>query len=192
MPNKDLTIKNMVCARCIKVVNDALAELQPKSGFELRSVQLGKVLFSQPLSPEQLASITAELEALGFEIITDKRRELVEAIKTLIIKSVRNTTEKHGTLSEYLEKGTGYDYPYISSLFSSIEGVTIEKYAIAQRIEYVKELIVYNEMSLSEIAFSVGYSSVHHLSNQFKKVTGMTPTRFKSLGIASRKFLDEV
>lgn len=182
----------MVCARCIKVVNDALAELQPKSGFELRSVQLGKVLFSQPLSPEQLASITAELEALGFEIITDKRRELVEAIKTLIIKSVRNTTEKHGTLSEYLEKGTGYDYPYISSLFSSIEGVTIEKYAIAQRIEYVKELIVYNEMSLSEIAFSVGYSSVHHLSNQFKKVTGMTPTRFKSLGIASRKFLDEV
>ncbi|WP_431210487.1 helix-turn-helix domain-containing protein [Puia sp. P3] len=142
---------------------------------------------------EQLGALDGSLRKLGFELIDDKKSRIIEKIKTSIIKLVQEPGEL-GTvnLSDYLAERLHYEYTYLSNLFSGVEGTTIEKYFIAQKIEKVKELLVYDELSLSEIADQLGYSSVAALSTQFKKVTGLTPTYFKSLKDHKRRNIEDL
>jgi AraC family transcriptional regulator len=170
----NLHIKNMVCDRCLMVVRNQLEEL----GLPFKNVQLGQVELSEEPKPGKLELLRQRLSELGFELLDDKKSKTVERIKNTIISLV------HGKDVE--------DYHYLTTLFSTVEGITIEKYAILQRIEKVKELLMYDEKSLSEIAYEMGYSSVQHLSQQFKKVTGLTPTQFKSLRENNRKPLDKI
>jgi AraC-like DNA-binding protein len=184
-----LYIKNMVCNRCVKVVSNTLDDLKIEHG----SVLLGEVALEKELTPEQKQNLEQRLEEDGFELIDDKKTRIIEKIKGLIINRInKDLDEANDNLSRYLTDHIHLDYPYLSNLFSSIEGITIEKYYIAQKIEKAKELLVYNELSLSEIAYKLGYSSVQHLSNQFKKVTGLTPSHFKQLGAERRKPLDQI
>ena len=133
------------------------------------------------------------LEKVGFELIDNRKGQLIERAKTLLIELVhRQNNELRTNLSDYLSQQLGHDYSSLSTLFSEVEGTTIEKFYIAQKIERVKELLVYDELSLSEIAHLLNYSSVAHLSNQFKKITGLTPSHFKQIGAVKRKPLDEL
>jgi AraC-like DNA-binding protein len=185
-----LHIKNMVCNRCIKVVRDEFAKLD----LGIEEIELGKVNVSSQLSNDKIEEIRKVLDENGFELIDDKKSKLIDAIKTLIIEKIHyseNAFESKNS-SDYIAKELGYDYSYLSNLFSSVEGITIEKYIINQKIEKVKELLVYDELSLNEISYQLGYSSVQHLSNQFKKITGLTPSHFKKLKESKRKPLDEV
>lgn len=184
-----LYIKNIVCNRCIAAVNSVLDDLQ----LAHDPVLLGEaVLHGQP-DPAQLNQLRERLEALGFELLDDARKRLVAQIKTIIIEQVHYPREdKRYNLSHILSARLHKDYDYLSRLFSDVEGVTIEKYLIAQKIEKAKELLAYNEASLSDIAFELGYSSVAHLSAQFKKVTGLTPSHFRSMGGNRRKTIDGV
>jgi len=186
----NLHIKNMVCNRCKLVVKSELE----KVGLHPLVINLGEVILQEDqLSPEQAEAIQSSFNELGFEIIDDKKSALIAKIKTLIIELVhQNDSDLNINLSDHLSHKLHHDYSYLSNLFSGIEGTTIEKYYINQKIEKVKELLVYDELSLSEIAFKLNYSSVAHLSAQFKKVTGLTPTHFKSVTSIKRKPLDEV
>jgi AraC-like DNA-binding protein len=174
--SKELSIKNMVCDRCIMAVKNTLEQLQ----IDYSSVTLGKAELTQPISDEKLNQLEHQLQQIGFELLKDKKIQLVEKVKNLIIDHVhhQHTTLKVN-LSDYLSDEISMDYGSISKLFSEMEGTTIEKFVIAQKIEKVKELISYNELTLSEIADVLNYSSVAHLSSQFKKVTGLTPTEYK-------------
>jgi len=184
-----LYIKNMVCGRCIKVVREELQKL----GIEYNSVQLGEVELAAPLSPELMEKLRNILLENGFELIDDSKTKLIEEIKTLVIKSIYESSKPEEiNYSDYLSKATGKPYTALSSLFSSVENTTIEKFIIAQKIERAKELLVYGELTLSEIAFSLGYSSSQHLSNQFKKITGFTPSYFKELKEQKRQFIDQI
>ena len=184
-----LYIKNMVCNRCIMVVK---AELE-KAGFDVRAVKLGEAELDRELNAEEKENISNKLQALGFALIDDKKSRLIEKTKALIVELVHTeNSELKMNLSDYLSEKLGHDYKYITNLFSEVEGVTIEKYYIAQKIEKVKELLVYDELTLSEIAHQLNYSSVAHLSNQFKKVTGLTPSHFKQIKTDKRKPLDMV
>jgi AraC-like DNA-binding protein len=137
--------------------------------------------------------LALKLKAIGFELIDNKKSQLIEKIKTLVIELVHHSTSQLKTnLSQYLSDQLGYDYNYLSNLYSEVESVTIEKFYIAQRIEKVKELMVYDELTLSEIAYKLNYSSVAHLSSQFKKVTGLTPSYFKNIRVEKRKPIDKV
>ena len=172
-------VKNMVCDRCKYVIQNILHEM----AITPVSVRLGEVdLGELELDEGQISKFREKIEALGFEIISDKKSRLIEDIKKHVITLVQNSdaTEKV-KLSEYLSKHLCHDYTYLSNLFSSVEGVTIEQYYINQKIEKVKEFLIYDEFSLTEIAYRLGYSSVAHLSKQFKKVTGQTPSQFKAL-----------
>lgn len=189
MSSEKLYIKNMVCDRCKMVVKSELEKLR----INPLHVDLGEVILNTPLTEEQKDLLKDRLDSLGFELINDKRSRLIEQIKTLIIELVHyNNNELKINLSDYLSDKLHHDYNYISNLFSEIEGTTIEKYFIAQKIEKVKELLVYDELTLNEIAFQLNYSSAAHLSNQFKKVTGLTPSYFKSIRSSKRKPLDKV
>jgi AraC-like DNA-binding protein len=172
-------IKNMVCDRCKMAIKDALNKL----GLLPESIELGVVYFGQvELNTRQLQQIKNAIEPLGFELLDDKASSIVGQIKAIIIELVHNkNTSLKVNFSDYLADKLYYDYNYLSNLFSSIEGVTIEHYLIQQKIEKVKELLVYNELTLSEIAFQLEYSSIAHLSSQFKKVTGLTPSYFKKI-----------
>ncbi|MGO1520096.1 MAG: helix-turn-helix domain-containing protein [Sphingobacterium sp.] len=182
-------VKNMVCNRCIMVVQDELEKL----GLAVEQVTLGEVHFNQEIAAQDKERIHDQLYPLGFEIIDDKKSRTIEKIKNLIIEQVHHQEdERRSNLSDYLSDKLNQDYSHISNLFSEIEGTTIEKYYIAQKIEKVKELLVYDELSLSEIASRLNYSSVSYLSNQFKKVTGLSPSHFKKVGEEKRKPLDEV
>ncbi|WP_223253716.1 AraC family transcriptional regulator [Flavobacterium sp. LM5] len=182
-------IKNMVCPRCIMVVQSELE----KSGFTPLSVSLGEVVFEKELAVNDQEIIAKTLQNVGFEIIEDQKKQGVEKVKNLIIDLVQNQNSTlKNTLSDYLSTQLDCDYKYITTLFTELEGTTIEKYFIAQKIEKVKELLVYNELTLSEIAFQLQYSSVAHLSNQFKSVTGLTPSYFKNLRADRRIPLDQV
>lgn len=184
-----LYIKNMVCNRCILVVQQELEKLK----IESRNISLGEVEINGELSSEKLAQFKANLAILGFELLDNSKKQLIEKIKNIIIQKVHQPRqEEHYNFSEILSRSLHKDYSYLSSLFSEVEGVTIEKYIINQKIEKVKEFIIYDELTLSEIAFKLGYSSVAHLSNQFKKVTGLTPSHFKQVGQSKRKPLDMV
>lgn len=184
-----LYLKNMVCNRCKMVVRSELE----KQGLNVLSVELGEAEIAEVLSLAQKQALNEALLPLGFEVIDDKKSRLIEHIKNLIIELVhQKDSELTTNLSDFLSSRLHYEYSYLSKLFSEVEGVSIEKYFIAQKIERVKELLVYDELSLSEIAFQLHYSSVAHLSNQFKKVTGLTPSYFKNLKSDKRKPLDEV
>jgi AraC-like DNA-binding protein len=188
MIKETIYIKNMVCDRCIRVVKEELDKL----GIQVYGIKLGEVhiLSSDKINRQQLAET---LHKAGFELLEDKNIRLVEKIKTLIIDSIHHhPQELTGTFSEYISHQIGKDYHYLSSLFSSIENITIEKYTILQKIEKVKEYLVYDELNLSEISYKLGYSSVAHLSSQFKQVTGLTPTEFKKLKDRPRNSLDSV
>jgi YesN/AraC family two-component response regulator len=185
-----LHIKNMVCNRCIKVVQGELTEL----GYTIETIELGEVQIKEAISDNDLKRIRQVLTDNGFELIDDRKSWIINRIKTLIIEYIHYNREKpeHINLSEFLSKELGHDYSYLSNLFSSVEGVTIEKYLILQKIEKVKELLVYNELSLNEISYQLSYSSAQHLSNQFKKITGLTPSHFKKIGKDRRNPLDKV
>lgn len=185
-----LYVKNMVCGRCIRIVKEELE----KVGLDVRSIQLGEVVVAANRKPD-FSEIRRVLQENGFELIDDKKVRIIEQIKTLIISLVHHGKGRKSptvNYSEYIAAELGYDYHHLSTLFSSIENTTIEKYIIHQKIERVKELLVYNESSLSEIAYEMGYSSVQHLSNQFKKVTGFTPSYFKTIKENKRRPLDQV
>lgn len=184
-----LYIKNMVCDRCIMVVKSELKKLD----IQTENVTLGKVALKQELSDDQIKMLNENLLARGFEVIDDKKSQIIEGIKNVIIELVHyQDSETKNNLSDILSNKLQHDYNYLSNLFSEVESTTIEKYFIAQKIEKVKELLGYDELSLSEIADSLNYSSVAYLSNQFKKVTGLTPSQFKQIKEDKRTPLDEV
>lgn len=173
----------MVCGRCKMVVK---AEFE-KLGLQTVSVELGEVELQNTITESQKKELLNHLHPLGFDLIDDKKSKTIEKIKTLIIDLVHHKNNELKTnLSEYLAENLNQDYNSLSNLFSEVENTTIEKYFISQKIEKVKELIIYNELSLSEIADILNYSNVAHLSNQFKKVTGFTPTYFKQLKYKKR------
>lgn len=189
MSKTHLFIKNMVCNRCIKVVKDELV----KMGLSTVSVELGEVHLLEPISEDQLVQLNEVLQELGFALLDDKKGQLIERTKKLIIALAHQKNNLLKTnLSDYLSEHLAHDYNYISHLFSELEGTTIEKYFISQKIEKVKELLVYDELSLSEIAYQLNYSSVAHLSNQFKNLTGFTPSHFKKIKGKRRRPLDEI
>ncbi|MGV8094606.1 MAG: helix-turn-helix domain-containing protein [Mangrovibacterium sp.] len=184
-----LYIRNMVCDRCKMVVK---AELE-NMGLHPLSVELGEVELDREITNQEKQQFSERLQQLGFSLIDDRKSRLIERIKTLIIELVHHrNNELSINLSDYLKDKINHDYHYISNLFSEVEGTTIEKYFIAQKIEKVKELLVYDELSLSEIADQLNYSSVAYLSSQFKKVTGFTPSYFKQIKEKKRKPLDKI
>ena len=190
-PTSTLYVKNMVCDRCIRVVREELTKIK----LDVRSVSLGEVIVAGTVKELPMESIKSVLDENGFELIEDRKAKTIEQMKLTIIKFVRedhDKLEKKLRFSEYLSKELGLDYHYLSTLFSSVENVTIEQFIILQRIERAKELLKYGELTLSEIAYKLGYSSVQHLSNQFKAITGFTPTRFRSLTGQLRKPIDRV
>lgn len=179
----------MVCGRCKMVVKSELVKL----GLHPVAVELGEVEIQEEAIDKIKMELLHNLQSLGFDLIDDKKSKTIERAKTLIIDLVQN---KHNqiniNLSHYLSQQIGQDYGAISVLFSEVEGVTIEKYFISQKIEKVKELLIYDEMTLNEIAFLLNYSSVAHLSNQFKKVTGFSPRYFKQLKDKKRRQIEDL
>ncbi len=184
-----LYIKNMVCDRCKMAVDSTLKG----QGLHPLSVELGVVTIEDDLRPAKRDELKNELEAIGFELLDDKREQVINEIKTAIIRLVHYRDNNSDlNLSGYLTSELLQDYSSLSKLFSEVAGKTIERYYIEQRIERVKELIKYDEMSLTQIALQMNYSSVAYLSSQFKSVTGMTPSQFKAMKENSRKGLDEI
>ncbi len=184
-----LYIKNMVCIRCQMVVK---AELE-KLGLHYVNVKIGEADIIEDVLPEQLQQLDIALRKSGLLLMDNKKSILVEKIKNAIIELVHYTEEQiRENLSVYLSEKLNYDYTYLANLFSEVKGITIEKFYLTHKIERVKELIVYGEFNLTEIAYKMHYSSVSHLSNQFKKFTGLTPTHFKKLKTKRRRTLENV
>lgn len=186
-----LYIKNMVCRRCIKTVN----QLIESAGLHVKAVRLGEVDVEGTVDAQLRKDINQMLQEEGFELLDDKNSKIVEQIKTLVIGEIhyqKGMKKESMNYSDFLAKQTGYEYSFLSKLFSGIEGITIEKYIIAQKIERAKELLIYDELTLSEIALRMEYSSSHHLSNQFKQHTGMTPTAFKKGHSRERMHIDHI
>lgn len=168
----------MVCSRCQMVVKNELEKL----GITPLKVDLGEIELAENLTDEQKTAFTESLHLHSFELIEDKKSRIIEKIKNVIVDLVHyHDNDSKINLSLFLSEQLSHDYNYLSTLFSETNGITIEQYFIAQKIEKVKELLMYDELTLSEIAFKLNYSSVGYLSNQFKKVTGLTPSSFKLL-----------
>ncbi|MBW8360741.1 MAG: AraC family transcriptional regulator [Kaistella sp.] len=184
-----LYIKNMVCNRCKMVIRAELESL----GLHPVAVELGEVEIADFPDTEEKMKIADHLQKLGFELIDDRKSRTIEKIKSLIIQLVHNdNSDLKFPLSTHISDELGQDYGTLSKLFSEVEGVTIEKYFIGQKVEKVKELLIYDEMTINEIAYKMNYSSVAYLSNQFKKVTGFSPSHYKSLKDKKRKQIDEL
>jgi AraC-like DNA-binding protein len=185
-----LHIKNMVCDRCILIVKQQLDHL----GFSVDAISLGKVLISPDPEPLKLQEISSALQVLGFELIDKEKNQLIEQIKTQVIEIVHysDLSAIQESLMNIIARNLDRDYVYLSRLFSEVEGITIEKYIIQQKVEKIKELLEYAELNLNEIAYQMGYSSSAHLSTQFKAVTGMPPSKYKSQQPGDRKPLDRV
>lgn len=182
-------IKNMVCRRCIYTVMEVFQE----NGVSPLKVELGVVTLAQPLLPAQWHGIQDRLEHYGFEVIDDKRMRIVEQIRVGVIELVHHAEElEKVNLSDYLQQKCHREYSFLSKLFTEMQGISIEKYYIHQKIERVKELLFYDELSVGEIADKLHYSSVAHLSWQFKSVTGLSPTQFKRMKEHTLRPLDEV
>ena len=178
----------MVCNRCILVVRQELEKL----GLHPLQVTMGEADLPEAPGGQQLSALTGRLQELGFELLDDKKQQQIEAVKNLIIQKVQQgDIEEHFSISQFLAAAVNRDYASITRLFSEVEGITIERFFILQKIEKVKEWLVYGEWTLSEIAWKLGYSSVAHLSAQFKKNTGLTPSDFKKMG-GRRKSIDSV
>lgn len=182
-------IKNMVCIRCKMVVKNELEKL----GLHYSFVELGEALVEEEATKEQLEILNSALLKNGLEILEDNRHILVERIKTIIIELVHYRDDQiKVNLSNFLSDKLGYNYTYLANLFSELVGTTIESYYLNHKIERVKELLVYDELNLTEIAYKMHYSSVAHLSNQFKKMTGLTPSHFRNLKINRRNTLGTI
>ena len=179
----------MVCIRCQMVVKAELLKL----GLNYVYVKIGEANIIEDLSEGQLEELDKALRVSGLEIMDDNKSILVERIKAVIIELVHYSEEQiRVNLSDYLSDKLDYDYTYLANLFSEVKGITIEKFYLAHKIERVKEMIVYDELSLTEISYRMHYSSVAHLSNQFKKITGLTPTHFKMLKNKRRATLEDI
>lgn len=184
-----LYIKYMVSIRCKMVVKEELSRL----GLHFVIVDMGVVDIMEDLTTEQREEIRIALQKSGLELMDDKKAMLIEKIKNVIIEMVHYSEELPKTnFSDFLSSKLNYDYSYMANLFSEIQGTTIEKFIILHKIERVKELIIYDEFNLTEIAYRMHYSSVAHLSNQFKKITGLTPSHFKLLKTARRKAIEDI
>ena len=182
-------IKHMVSNCCLVTVKAILSDI----GIHCITVELGEVEVEGIVTPEQLDRVKIALLRSGYELMADKRKILTEKIKTAIIDLVHNTAEVPKTTnSDFISRKLEYDYTYLANLFSEVTGTTIEHYIIAHKIERVKELLLYDELNLTQIATKLNYSSVAHLSTQFKKVTGLTPTSFKQLKHKERIALENV
>ena len=179
----------MVTIRCKMVVKSELEKL----GIRYASVELGEVVTLEDPTPEQLNQLSAGLKKTGLELMGDKKSILVEKIKAVIIELVHyNDDQLKINLSDYLAEKLNHNYTYLANLFSEVKGITIEQFYLSHKIEKVKELLVYDELSLTEIAYRLNYSSVAHLSNQFKKMTGLTPSHFKILRRKRRNTLENM
>ncbi len=187
--NHIIYIKNMVCPRCITAVKNILE----KSNIRYSSVKLGKVHLEENIDIATKDRLNIELESIGFSLINDRKSRLIEQLKSLVIEKIYHCdSDLDIKWADYITDKLNLDYKYLSTLFSSVESITFEQYIINQKIERVKELIVYDELNLSEISYKLNYSSVAYLSNQFKKVTGMTPSQFKKSVSKNRRSLDEI
>lgn len=179
----------MVCLRCKMVVKEELIKL----GLHVVAIELGEAEVLEKISTTQHDQLKATLLKLGLELMDDKKSVLIQQIKTAIVELVHYSKEPLLIkFSEFLSQKLNYDYTYLANLFSEMQGTTIEKFFITHKIERVKELIIYDELNLTEIAYLMHYSSVSHLSAQFKKVTGLTPTHFKRLKVKRRSLLEDV
>lgn len=179
----------MVSLRCKMLVKQELKNL----GLHFIFVDLGVAEIMEDITKEQRATLKATLLESGLELMDDKKAMLIEKIKIVITEMIHYSDElPKVNYSEYISHIMGYDYTYLANIFSEVKGITIEHYIIAHKIERVKELLLYDELNLTEISYKMNYSSVSHLSTQFKKVTGLTPTFFKNLKNKRRINLDEV
>jgi AraC-like DNA-binding protein len=182
-------IKYMISTRCKIFVKNVLKAM----GLHFVILELGEVDIMENITTTQREHLRTELQDVGLELMEDKRAILLEKIKCTIINVVHNREEdKRINFSHYLSEKLGYDYTYLANVFSEYSGTTIEQYTIAQKVEHIKELITYDELNFAEIAWKMNYSSAAHLSNQFKKVTGLSPSQFKSLRNRKRIAIDEV
>jgi len=191
MGSDTLIVKNMVCHRCVLSVKEILKS----SGIPYHEVLVGEIHLCNSIDDKNRKELKEKLEKIGLELIDSRVGELIEKIKQLVIKKARNEVDDKEIkikLSTYLSSHLHQEYTSLSKLFSDTEGRTIENFFIMHRIEKAKELLVYGHLSLSEIAFELDYSSVAHLSSQFKKITGLNPSHFKEIGVAKRKALDQV
>jgi len=178
--NIEIAVKNMVCNRCIKVVREELT----KKNIDYTHVDLGTIYFNHLISEKEKEILKRTLEKEGFTLVEDQEAKVINQIKSLIIENIHHGKEKSAdqNFSSFLTSNIGIEYSQMSKLFSEIEGKTIEHYTIQQRIERAKELLIYNELTLSQISYELNYSSPQHLSRQFKQITGLTPTDFKKTG----------
>ena len=184
-----LFIKNMVSLRCKLLVRTELENMH----ISYKNVDLGEVELEEPISDQQQEDLRAVLAKSGLELMDDRKAMLVEKIKRVIIEMVHYADEFPDTnFSDFLSEKLNHNYTYLSNLFSEVKGTTIEHFIILHKIEKVKELIVYDELNLTQIAFKMNYSSVAHLSNQFKKITGLTPSFFKALKRKRRTSLEDM
>ena len=179
----------MVSNRCKIAVKDELKKL----GLHFIVVELGEVEIMEQISESQKQELKSALLVSGLELMDDKRAILIEKIKTIIIEMIHHSDgEMKMKFSCYLSEKLQHDYTYLSNLFSEVQGVTIEQFLISHKVERVKELIIYDELNMTEIAWKMNYSSVAHLSNQFKKVTGLSPSHFKQLKDRRRSPIEEI
>lgn len=179
----------MVSTRCKMAVKEALKNL----GLHFIVVDLGEVEVMETISANQRESLAIALRESGLELMDDKRSVLIEKIKNVIIEMVHYSNEPNKmNFSDFLSEKLHHDYTYLANLFSEIQGTTIEQFIISHKIERIKELIIYDELNITEIAWKMNYSSVAHLSNQFKKVTGLTPSHFKQLKTKRRNPIEEI
>jgi AraC-like DNA-binding protein len=187
---KVLNIKNMVCPRCIEAVAKTLKE----HSLEVTSIKLGEVVLKQELEESQLDPLRISLSSGGFELLSDKKSRIVNQLKSEIVRMIHYDDDlgNSAKISSRLSHSIGVDYSYLSKLFSEVEGLTIERYVILQKVERIKELLVYDELSISEIAYKMNYSSSQHLSRQFKSTTRLTPSEFKSSTGRRRTSLDKI
>lgn len=179
----------MVCPRCITSV----VQILKRNNLQVKYVRLGEVELVKKLTERQLKIFTQELWETGFELLDDQKTQLIEQVKNLLIQKVQSgDVEEHFSLTKFIGEKIFKDYSSVSKLFSQLEGITLEQFFNLQKIEKVKEWLIYNEQSLTQIAINLGYSSTQHLSSQFKNLTGMTPSKFKQLGALHRKSIDDV
>jgi len=184
-----LHIKNMVSSRCKMIVKQELQKL----GLHFIIVELGEVEIMENILGEQRERVKIALLNSGLELMDDKRSVLIEKIKNTIVEMVHHNNELiKVNFSNYLSSKLNHDYTYLANLFSEVQGTTIEQFIISHKIERIKELIIYDELNITEIAWKMNYSSVAHLSNQFKKVTGLSPSHFKQLKVKRRSPIDEI
>ena len=189
LPSHKLLIKNMVCQRCVLTVEHILRNAH----IPFLNVAMGEVELERKLDETEIQGVRRELGRVGFDLIETRLNKIIEDIKLAILDYLATPiTSQSKNLSTFITDRIPNDYSYLSDLFSSVEGRTIEQFFILQRIERVKELVVYDQLSLTQIAHQTGYSSVHHLSAQFKKVTGLTPSYFRKISSNKRKSLDQL